>query len=99
MCICTFLDRYSRHQETRTKHVLEALRDLSAPCALVIHDGVRIRIAGWQVVREDLLVLERGNRVAADALLLEAAEFQTDESLLAGEAPPVGKVVIAPGNA
>jgi P-type Ca2+ transporter type 2C len=78
-------------QETRTEHVLEALRDLSAPRAMVIRDGERVRIAGREVVLDDLLVLEQGDRVAADALLLEAQDFQTDESLLTGEALPVHK--------
>ncbi|CAN5405813.1 HAD-IC family P-type ATPase [soil metagenome] len=79
-------------QETRTEHVLEALRDLSAPRALVIRDGARVRIAGREVVRDDLLVLEQGDRIAADALLVEAADLQTDESLLTGESLPVGKL-------
>ena len=80
-------------QETRTEHVLEALRELSAPRAMVIRDGVRIRIAGRDVVRGDLLVLEQGDRVAADAVLVEASDLQNDESLLTGESLPVGKVV------
>lgn len=82
-------------QETRTEHVLEALRDLSAPRALVIRDGVRIRVAGREVVRDDLIVLEQGDRIAADAVLVEATDLQTDESLLTGESLPVGKVVAA----
>ncbi len=80
-------------QETRTEHVLEALRDLSVPRAMVVRDGARLRIAGREVVRGDLLVLEQGDRVAADALLLEAHDFQADESLLTGEALPVHKKV------
>ncbi len=80
-------------QETRTEHVLEALRDLSAPRAMVIRDGERVRIAGREVVQGDLLVLEQGDRVAADALLIEAHDFQADESLLTGEAHPVHKKV------
>lgn len=84
-------------QETRTEHVLEALRDLSAPRALVIRDGTRVRIPGREVVRDDLLVLEQGDRIAADAMLVEAADLQTDESLLTGESLPVGKVIAMPG--
>ncbi|AJP71309.1 ATPase [Sphingomonas hengshuiensis] len=80
-------------QETRTEHVLEALRDLSAPRARVIRDGVRVHIAGREVVRDDLIVLEQGDRIAADAVLIEASDLQTDESLLTGESLPVGKVV------
>jgi Ca2+-transporting ATPase len=79
-------------QETRTEHVLEALRDLSAPRALVVRDGERVRIAGRDVVRGDLIVLEQGDRIAADATLREARDLQVDESLLSGESLPVTKV-------
>ena len=79
-------------QEARTERVLEALRDLSAPRALVIRDGTRLQIAGRDVVAGDLLVLEQGDRIAADACLLEARDLQIDESLLTGESLPVNKV-------
>jgi Ca2+-transporting ATPase len=65
--------------------VLEALRDLSAPRALVIRDGQTMRIAGREVVAGDILVLEQGDRVAADACLLEARELEADEALLTGD--------------
>ena len=84
-------------QETRTEHVLEALRDLSAPRALVIRDGARVRIAGREVVRDDVIVLEQGDRIAADAVLIAAADLQTDESLLTGESLPVGKIAAVAG--
>ncbi len=84
-------------QEARTEHVLEALRDLSAPRALVIRDGVRLHIAGREVVCDDLIVLEQGDRIAADAVLIEASDLQADESLLTGESLPVGKVIAAAG--
>jgi P-type Ca2+ transporter type 2C len=79
-------------QQARTENVLEALRDLSAPRALVIRDGARLSIAGREVVRDDLLVLEQGDRVAADAMLMNASDLQTDESLLTGESLPVTKI-------
>ena len=85
-------------QESRTENVLEALRDLSAPRALVIRDGERVRVAGREVVRGDLLVLEPGDRIAADAVLLEAVDLQTDESLLTGESVPVSKVAAQPAD-
>ena len=84
-------------QETRTEHVLEALRDLSAPRALVIRDGARVRIAGREVVRDDVIVLEQGDRIAADAVLIAASDLQTDESLLTGESLPVGKIAAVAG--
>jgi Ca2+-transporting ATPase len=79
-------------QETRTERVLEALRDLTSPRALVIRDGERKRIAGREVVRGDLVVLSEGDRVPADAVLLQATDLQADESLLTGESVPVRKV-------
>jgi Ca2+-transporting ATPase len=79
-------------QETRTEHVLEALRDLTSPRALVVRDGERKRIAGREVVRGDVVVLAEGDRVPADAELLRSHDLQTDESLLTGESVPVRKV-------
>ena len=79
------------YQETRTERVLETLRDLTSPRALVVRDGVRQRIAGREVVRGDILVLGEGDRVPADALVRECQELEADESLLTGESVPVSK--------
>ena len=79
-------------QETRTERVLEALRDLTSPRALVIRGGERRRIAGRDVVRGDLIVLSEGDRVPADAVLLQCRDLQADESTLTGESAPVRKV-------
>ena len=79
-------------QEARTEGVLDALRDLSAPRALVVRDGVHVRIAGREVVVGAYLVVEPGDRIAADAVLIDARNLQTDESLLTGESLPVSKV-------
>ena len=78
-------------QETRTERVLEALRDLTSPRALVIRDAERKRIAGREVVRGDFVVLAEGDRVPADAVLVQSEDLQTDESLLTGESVPVRK--------
>jgi P-type Ca2+ transporter type 2C len=75
-------------QERKTQRALESLRDLSAPRALVIRDGQEQRIAGRDVVRGDVLVLREGDRIAADAMLLDG-RLEIDESLLTGEAVPV----------
>lgn len=80
-------------QEQRTERAVEALRDLSSPRALVIRDGKETRIAGREVVREDLLILLEGDRVAADAVILDATSLSADESLLTGESVPVRKGV------
>ena len=81
-------------QERKTQRALESLRDLSAPRALVIRDGQEQRIAGREVVRGDLLVLHEGDRIAADALLIDG-QLEVDESLLTGEAVPVAKLPLA----
>ena len=60
-------------QETRTERVLESLRDLTSPRALVIRGGVERRIPGREVVRGDIVVLAEGDRVPADAILLSGA--------------------------
>ncbi|AXB76614.1 cation-translocating P-type ATPase [Novosphingobium sp. P6W] len=98
LAFATFSVAVTVVQETRTEHVLEALRDLSAPRALVIREGVRSRIAGRDVVRGDLIVLGQGDRVAADAVLIEASDLQADESLLTGESMPVDKSVDTDGD-
>ena len=79
-------------QETRTERVLEALRNLTSPRALVIRDGEQKRIAGREVVRGDVVVLAEGDRVPADAILVRCHDLQTDESLLTGESVPVRKI-------
>jgi Ca2+-transporting ATPase len=78
-------------QQGRSERVLEALRDLTSPRALVIRDGAQIRIPGREVVRGDLLVLAEGDRVPADAMLVSGDDVQADESLLTGESVPVRK--------
>lgn len=78
-------------QEWRTERVLEALRDLTSPRALVIREGKRQRIAGREIVRGDIIVLSEGDRIPADALLRFSHDLQIDESLLTGESASVRK--------
>ena len=78
-------------QESRSERVLEALRDLASPRALVVRDGKRAQIAGRDVVCGDVLLLGEGDRVTADALLISSEDLLVDESLLTGESVPVQK--------
>jgi len=80
------------YQERKTERALEALRDLSSPRALVIRGGERKRVAGREVVPDDLVVLAEGDRVPADSVVLSCNNLSTDESLLTGESVPVRKV-------
>jgi Ca2+-transporting ATPase len=86
-------------QEARTERVLESLRDLTSPRALVIRDGEQIRIAGRDVVRGDLIVISEGDRVAADATVVQCDDLLLDESLLTGESVPVRKLARSAGAA
>jgi len=78
-------------QERKTERALEALRDFSSPRALVIRDGEQKRIAGREVVPDDILLLTEGDRVPADAIVLSCNDLAVDESLLTGESVPVRK--------
>jgi len=78
-------------QESRTERALAALKDLTSPSAFVIRDGVRQRIPGAEIVAGDIVVLVEGDRVPADARLLDVTDLEVDESLLTGESVPVRK--------
>jgi len=86
------------YQEGRTERALQALRDLSAPVATVVRDGRRQRVPAAALVRGDLVALAEGDRVPADAVLVETSGLLADESLLTGESVPVGKRAGAPGT-
>lgn len=79
-------------QERRSENALDALRMLAAPQVRVIRDGVVQRIAARDLVPGDAFVLGEGERVAADAVLRDAAGLMIDESLLTGESVAVRKV-------
>lgn len=79
------------YQYRKTERALEALRNLSSPRVLVIRDGREIRIPGREVVPNDLMILHEGDRVAADATVIDSVSLSIDESLLTGESVPMLK--------
>jgi Ca2+-transporting ATPase len=81
------------YQYQKTEKALDALKKLSSPRALVIRDGKEIRIPGREVVTNDIIIINEGDRVPADAVLLESVNITIDESLLTGESLPVAKNV------
>jgi Ca2+-transporting ATPase len=78
-------------QEYRAEKALLALRAMTAPRARVLRDGRSAMIAASEVVPGDLLVLEAGDVVSADAKLREAHQLSTIEAALTGESLPVAK--------
>lgn len=79
------------YQYRKTEKALDALKQISAPRALVIRDGEEIRIAGREVVPGDYVIIHEGDRVPADGVLTEGFNLTIDESLLTGESVPVEK--------
>ena len=81
----------SLYQNYRSENALLALRKLSSPRALVIRDGVELRISSSQLVPGDIVSISEGDRVPADGILLHSSHLSLDESLLTGESFPVKK--------
>ncbi|MBN8214518.1 MAG: cation-translocating P-type ATPase [Xanthomonadales bacterium] len=77
------------YQELRSEHALQALRDLSSPRARVLRDGVERNLAARELVVGDMISVAEGDRVPADARIVDDAELELDESLLTGESMPV----------
>jgi P-type Ca2+ transporter type 2C len=78
-------------QEIKAEKALDALQKLGAPLAKVVRSGKTVQIPARELVPGDLLKLEAGDSVPADARLLQAHAVQADESPLTGESTPVGK--------
>ncbi len=80
-------------QEGRAEQSLLALRRLSAAHAEVLRDGERRSVPAADLVPGDILLLEEGSTVPADARVFEAVGLQTVEAALTGESTPVTKDV------
>ncbi|HEX6850975.1 MAG TPA: HAD-IC family P-type ATPase [Candidatus Polarisedimenticolaceae bacterium] len=78
-------------QESRAERAMASLRELTAPGARVMRDGVPTEIDAEEVVPGDLLLLEEGDRIAADARVVAAAALRVVESILTGESAAVDK--------
>ena len=78
-------------QEARAERSVRALMALAAPESTVVRDGERQRIAARDIVPGDIVLVEAGDKVPADARLIEHANLQTDEAPLTGESMPVAK--------
>lgn len=84
-------------QQGQAGRVADELEHLGAPTARVLREGLELELAADEVVVGDILILASGDRVAADARLLEADRLEVDEAVLTGESFPVGKSADAAG--
>ncbi len=78
-------------QEWKADRAMEALHELAVPHAKVLRDGRPTTVSSEAIVPGDILLLETGDRVAADARVLESVDLRTNESALTGESEPVRK--------
>ncbi|WP_243685463.1 HAD-IC family P-type ATPase [Methanosarcina barkeri] len=78
-------------QEYRAEESIKLLKSLTSPEALVVRDGKEVKVLSSLLVPGDILLLQAGDRIPADARLLEALSLQIDESSLTGESVPVEK--------
>ena len=82
-------------QEYRAERAIDALRQMAAPTATVLRDGVEVKIPAKDLVPGDVIILHTGDRIPADARLLEAINLQVEEAALTGESVPVEKHIHA----
>lgn len=78
-------------QENKAEKALDALKGLSSPHARVIRDGTEKMIESWELVPGDIIKLESGDFVPADARLIQSASLKSEESALTGESVPSEK--------
>ena len=78
-------------QQSRAEQAVAALRQISAAHANVIREGERRNIAAAEIVRGDIILIEEGDTIPADARLIQSTALQTGEAALTGESLPVSK--------
>ena len=78
-------------QEFKAEKAIEALKKLGSLKCRVVRNGKEVEIDAKRVVPGDILILNEGDKVPADARILEAYNLAVDESILTGESVPVGK--------
>ncbi|MBR2622432.1 MAG: HAD-IC family P-type ATPase, partial [Clostridia bacterium] len=80
-------------QESKAEQAIEALQQIAAATSKVIRDGKQITVKSEELVVGDIIVLEAGDSVPADARIIECASMKIEEAALTGESVPVDKKV------
>lgn len=79
-------------QEYRAEQSMSALKKMAAPTAHVLRNGILQKIPARELVPGDIMMLESGDKIAADARLIEGKNIETQEAALTGESLPVRKI-------
>ncbi|HEY5132188.1 MAG TPA: cation-translocating P-type ATPase [Candidatus Krumholzibacteriaceae bacterium] len=85
-------------QEYRAERAIEALRQMAAPTAAVLRDGEEMDVPSRELVPGDVILIRPGDKIAADARLIEIAALQVEEAALTGESQPLEKNVAPLGE-
>jgi len=83
------------YQYQKTERAIESLRQLSSPKAMVIRNGQTVKIPGREIVIGDIVLVNEGDRIPADVILIHGTNLSVDESMLTGESIPVSKDTLA----
>jgi P-type Ca2+ transporter type 2C len=81
----------SVYQDIKSTRALKALKELTAPMVTVLRDGIQKTIASTDLVPGDVILLEEGNKITADAMVIQENDLSIDESVITGESIPVEK--------
>ena len=79
------------YQRQKTEKALDSLKKLSSPRTLLLRDGKTKRVPSREIVIDDIMILNEGDRISADAIVIDSNHLTIDESLLTGESVPVLK--------
>lgn len=83
------------YQESKAEKAIEALQEMAAATSKVLRGGAQIVVKSEDLVVGDVILLEAGDAVPADARIIESASLKIEEAALTGESVPVGKIVNA----
>lgn len=78
-------------QEYRAERAIDALRQMAAPTATVLRDGIDVKVPAREVAPGDVVILHTGDRIPADGRIIESINLQIEEAALTGESVPVEK--------
>lgn len=97
MAIC-FVSAISLYQDVRSTRALQALKQFTEPEVTVVRDGVSKKIRSEELVPGDVILLEEGNKIPADATIIQENDLSINESIITGESMPADKDETAGNN-